>query len=113
MQPQKETVIINGQVWDIIPVRPSDLTVYRKGKDPEYRDGDCVLPDRPRSRLSRKERRIRIDKTLNDEDFLETLIHEVGHAASPDKIEEWIQDHAEELKNIIWVYGYRRKGHDE
>lgn len=109
----KKTVIIHGQKWDILLVNPSALTRYRKGKEPEYLHGDCVVPERPRSRLSRKERKIRIDKTLHDEDFLETLVHEVYHAANPDKNEEWVQDPAEELKNILWLFGYRRKGIDD
>jgi hypothetical protein len=101
-------VSINGEAWDIVPVRPSALTVYRKGREPEYRAGDCVVPRSPRSRLSRKERRIRIDKTLSDEELLETLIHEYLHAANPDKNEEWIEDPAEDLKNILWAFGFRR-----
>lgn len=104
---------VHGENWDIIPVRPCDLTIYRRGKDPEHRHGECIVPQRPSSKLSRKERRIRIDKTLGDEDMLETLIHEYLHAANPDKNEEWIADPAEELKNILIAFGFRRKGHDE
>ena len=104
----KTTVAIHGQQWDVVPVRPSALTIYRKGQEPERLHGDCIVPERPRSRLSRKERRIRIDKTLDEKTLLETLIHEFLHAANPDKNEEWIEDPAEELTELLWKFGYRR-----
>ena len=102
----KKEVSIHGKKWDIHLVPQSQLTDYRRG---EQSDGDCVVPSRPKNKLSRKERRIRIAKTLPDDDFLETLVHETLHAAFPEKNEEWIEDTAEDLKNILWAFGYRRK----
>lgn len=109
----KKEVSIHGQKWDIHLVRQSALTIYRKGKDPEKQDGECIVPIRPSSKLTRKERLIRIDKSLNDETTCETILHECLHAAFPEKNEEWIADTAEDLKNALYKFGHYRKGTDE
>lgn len=106
----KKTVTIHGQKWDIHLVPQSKLTDYRKQ---EQSDGDCIVPMNPAARLSRKERRIRICKTLDDETMMETLQHEALHAMFPDKNEEWIAQTAEDLKNILRAFGYHRKGTDD
>lgn len=105
----KKEVSIHGQKWDIHLVPQSSLTDYRKQ---EQSDGDCIVPIRPHHKLSRKERRIRICKTLNEETMMETLLHESLHAMFPEKNEAWIADTAEDLKNILRTFGFR-KGTDD
>ena len=105
MRRQKTSVKIHGQFGDIVSVNQSEWTGYKRN---ESRDGDCVVPIRPGHKLSRKERVIRISKTLNDDDLLETLIHEPLHAMFPEKNEEWISDTARDLKNILIKFGFKR-----
>jgi hypothetical protein len=108
---ETEIVTINGEAWDSVAVRPSALTVRRKGKR-EERDGDCIVPTHPRSKLSREERKIRFRNTLDSEDLMEVIIHETLHAAQPDKVEAWVAATAEDIKNHLLKYGFHRKEDD-
>jgi hypothetical protein len=109
----KEVVTLNAEQWDIIAVRPSDITVYRRGKEPEERDGTCMVPPCPRSVLSRKDRKIKFRNTLDCADLLETLIHEALHALQPDKKEHWVAASAKDVAKVLLKYGFVRNGHDE
>lgn len=102
----KTTVTIHGKRWDIVSVNRSELTDYRRD---EVKDGDCVVPIHPGHKLTRKERVIRICKSLGEEDLMETLLHESLHAMYPEKNEEWIQQSAKELKTILWKFGFRKE----
>jgi hypothetical protein len=108
---ETEVVTLNGELWDVVAARPSALTRYRKGKRDQL-DGDCIVQKHPRSKLSRKERKIRYRNTLDSADLMETLIHEVLHALQPDKVEAWVLATAEDVKDVLLKYGFHRKEDD-
>lgn len=88
-------VTIRGKRWKVVFTRLSRGT-----------DGEC---DEPRER--RKE--IRISTRLGEQDTLETIVHEVLHAADFDKKEEWADDVGRNLARLLWRLGYRRKDVDD
>lgn len=104
----------NGQNWDAQFVRPCDLTDYKKRDkdgDPERREGDCTMPMDPAHRLSRKERVIRIDKTLSSDELLNVALHEAMHATFPFLNEEWVDAPITDIAAFLVKLGFR-KGRD-
>ncbi len=73
---------------------------------PRGTDGECDHPDTPAKEL-------RIRKGLSEQDTLETIVHEVLHAADFDKKEEWAEDVGRNLARLLWRLGYRRKVDDD
>lgn len=57
----------------------------------------------------KKGKSIRIDKHITGWKLLETLLHEVLHAADWDKDEEWIEYTARDIARLLWKLGYRMK----
>lgn len=68
--------------------------------------GDCMAPHDPG-------KTIRILNGLDAEETLDTIIHEVLHAADWHKTEEWVNTVASDLARILWKLGYRRTDVDE
>ncbi len=69
--------------------------------------GACEPPDSPR-------KEIRVRQNLRGKLQLDTLIHEMLHAADWSKDEhDWITPVAADIASVLWKLGYRRKGHDE
>jgi hypothetical protein len=62
-------------------------------------DGICEL-----SGASQLE--IWIHPSLSGEKMLETLIHEMLHAAFPDIAEESVEESAKDLASVLWDLGY-------
>src|SRR4051812_47428500 len=56
-----------------------------------------------------KRKEIRIKETLDEATSLETIVHEILHAADFWKREEWVQTVGSDLARILWKLGYRRK----
>lgn len=63
--------------------------------------GDCDGPHI-------KNKQIRINKNLRDIALLDTLIHEMLHAADWQRDEEWIEETAEDIARILTKLGYRK-----
>ena len=51
---------------------------------------------------------IRIRKGLDEKTELDTLIHEALHASDWSKSEEWIEETAKEVANLLWGMGWRK-----
>jgi hypothetical protein len=64
-------------------------------------DGECEAPDV-------EGKRILIHKGLKDLDELETLLHEMIHAAYWDLNEEAVHDGAHDIALALWRIGYRK-----
>jgi hypothetical protein len=69
-------------------------------------DGECDPPTKPG-------KEIRIKDNLPPQDTLETLIHEMFHAANWTLDEEHITESARDIARGLWKLGYRRQGVDE
>jgi hypothetical protein len=91
---------ILGKWWTLRFVPASELP---KGKD-GARDCDGLC-DKPTD----KGKRILVYDKLSEEETLETVVHEVLHAADWWKDEEWIEHAANDLARILWRLGYRRR----
>jgi hypothetical protein len=63
--------------------------------------GVCDAPDA-------EGKRIRIRKGIRGKQELDTLIHEMLHAAFWDMDEEAINDTAHDIAAVLWRLGYRR-----
>lgn len=67
--------------------------------------GSCDSPDTPK-------KSIRIASNLKDKEKLEVLIHEVIHAAGWNLCEEFVEQLAYDLSNILWRVGLRFDKHN-
>jgi hypothetical protein len=85
-------VTIRGKKWKVL------FTQLPRGTD-----GECDHPATPG-------KEIRISTRLSEEDTLETIVHEVLHAADFDKSEEWADDVGRNLARLLWRLGYRKTG---
>jgi hypothetical protein len=88
-------VKLNGKWWNLKFV-------------PQLRDyGDMVDPGKAEGR------RIRIGTWQDDEDLLDTLIHECLHAIEPNWTEERVTEASKELSRVLWRLGYRRASQEK
>jgi hypothetical protein len=69
-------------------------------------DGECDDPTTPG-------KEIRIHKALDEKTTLETVVHEVLHAADWHKKEEWVTEVGRDLSRVLWRLGYRRSEKEE
>jgi hypothetical protein len=53
-------------------------------------------------------RRIRIGTWQQDEELLDTIIHEALHCIEPNWTEERVAEASKELARLLWRLGYRR-----
>lgn len=51
---------------------------------------------------------IRIRRSVEGRDRMDTIIHEALHAIYPDESEEVVNRSATEIANLLWACGYRR-----
>ncbi len=63
--------------------------------------GECDPP-------SKTGKEIRIRKGLKGEILLDTILHELAHAADQSKDEEWVNEMASDMARALWRLGYRR-----
>jgi hypothetical protein len=84
---QDQHVTIGGKRWALQFVPLRDL-------------GEC---DNPKS----IHKRIRIKRSLKGRERLDTLIHEMAHAADWPKSEEWVESFATDVARVLWKLGYR------
>ena len=81
---------VGGKYWD--------LTFSKmKGK---YL-GRCDAPHIP-------EKKIKISKDIEGKEELDTLLHELLHAADWWKDEEWVEQTASEIATVLWRLGWRK-----
>jgi hypothetical protein len=59
-----------------------------------------------------KNKTIKIQKGLNEEDELGTIIHECLHASDWSKDEEWVDQVSRDICKILLKMGYRKKKDD-
>lgn len=83
-------VTILGKRWRLRFCRFEDTTQL----------GECDSPD-----TTRKEIRIRHD--LRGKQKLDTLLHELRHAADWGQSEQFVADEATQVANILWRLGLR------
>lgn len=62
--------------------------------------GECQAPTTPR-------KTIKVRASLKGELRLDTLIHEMLHAADWSKDEEWVNETATDIARNLWRLGYR------
>lgn len=82
---------IRGKQWEL---------VFEKLADGYF--GFCDHPER----LGKK---IRIRPDQGELEMLDTLLHEMGHAAYWDMKEEAIDEAATDIAKALWRLGYRRQ----
>lgn len=87
-------VLIRGRRWRIERCELSRRTA-----------GECDAPDA-------ESKAIRIDRRLKGQEELETIIHEVIHAAHWDLCEEAVDETAEAIARVLWRLGYRQRSDD-
>jgi hypothetical protein len=63
--------------------------------------GTCEDPFEP-------ERIIRIKQGMSEKETLDTIIHEILHAADWWKKEEWVENVATDITRTLWRLGYRK-----
>ena len=68
--------------------------------------GNCDKTPFCQSDLTHKE--LVIDSQLTGLDELDTIIHEINHAADWSKKEEWVLQLSTDIARILWRAGYRK-----
>jgi hypothetical protein len=91
---------ILNKVWTLRFVPAAELPKDKDGN----RDCDGVC-DSPND----KRKEILVYDKLNESDRLETVVHEVLHAADWHKDETWVATVSNDLARILWRLGYRKQ----
>lgn len=74
-------------------------TIHRTKNLPPDRDGECDYTART----------IRVRHTLQGEELLEVIVHEMFHARWPDLSEEAVGEHAQEIAGVLYSFGFRHE----
>ena len=69
----------------------------------ENTGGECDSPDT-------KGKQIRISTDLQREEELEVVIHELLHASDWSKDEEWVEEIAQDISNVLMRLGWKKDG---
>lgn len=69
----------------------------------ENTGGECDSPDT-------KGKEIRISTDLQREEELEIIIHELLHASDWSKDEEWVEEIAQDISNVLMKLGWKKDG---
>ena len=69
----------------------------------ENTGGECDSPDT-------KGKEIRISTDLQREEELEIIIHELLHASDWSKDEEWVEEIAQDISNVLMRLGWKKDG---
>jgi hypothetical protein len=78
------------------------VTYLGKAKRDHYVAGKCDDP-------TQQKKAIRIKKGQEPKTELDATIHEILHAADWHKSEEWVEQVAVDLAEILWRLGYRKQ----
>lgn len=98
------------QVWRLVFVPRSKLYDRRRK---EQLDGVCAVPQHPGHVLTEVQRVIHLRNDLDDEDLMESVIHELGHAAFPDRQEAYVEHFARDTMRLLMRLGFHRKECDD
>jgi len=55
-----------------------------------------------------EENRLAVDPRQNEEEYLDTLLHEMHHFADPDASEDTVLERTAVFSVVLWRMGYRR-----
>lgn len=89
MAKKRASIFIGNERW----------TIHRTSKLPTDRDGECDYSART----------IRIRASLQGEELLEVIVHEMFHARWPDLSEEAVMEHAQEIAGTLYGLGFRHE----
>ena len=89
MAKKRATIYIGDARW----------TIHRTSKLPSDRDGECDYSART----------IRVRASLQGEELLEVIVHEMFHARWPDLSEEAVMEHAQEIAGTLYGLGFRHE----
>lgn len=72
-----------------------------------------IAPARYRNRKQRVygehvENRITVDPRQDEEEYLDTLLHEMHHFVDPEASEETVRERTAVFSTALWKMGYRR-----
>jgi len=89
--------VVGGKHWNYV-----EKPIYEKTAEGHVICGRCDPPDKPNKTIT-------INSRLRGEELLDTIIHEVLHAASWDVLDEgFVEQTATDLARILWKLGYRK-----
>lgn len=108
MLPKTMRFMLFRQQWRLHFV--SRRAMYDR-KNKEQLDGVCAVPAHPGHVLTKEQRTVHARDDLDDEDLMETIVHEMGHAAFPDRSEEYIDQFARDVTRLLGRLGYKRGDH--
>lgn len=86
---------VGNKIWELLRGKPKDFG----GSNSNF--AHCDHPNT-------KSKQIIIDPNIKDQLELEIFIHELLHAADWSKSEEWVNNIAADIANILWKEGYRK-----
>ena len=89
MAKKRASIYIGDERW----------TIHRTSKLPSDRDGECDYSART----------IRVRASLQGEELLEVIVHEMFHARWPDLSEEAVMEHAQEIAGTLYGLGFRHE----
>jgi len=89
MARRRATIYIGDQRW----------TIHRTKNLSPDRDGECDYAAKT----------IRVRATLQGEELLEVVVHEMFHARWPDLSEEAVGEHAQEIAGTLYGLGFRHE----
>ena len=74
-------------------------TIHRTNRLPADRDGECDYAAKT----------IRVRASLQGEELMEVIVHEMFHARWPDLSEEAVNEHAQEVAGTLAGFGFRHE----
>lgn len=83
---------VGNKYWNLVFIELDETT-----------GGECDSPDT-------KGKEIRISTDLQREEELEIIIHELLHASDWSKDEEWVEEIAQDISNVLMKLGWKKDG---
>ncbi len=89
MARKRASIFIGNERW----------TIHRTSRLSTDRDGECDYSART----------IRVRASLQGEELMEVIVHEMFHARWPDLSEEAVMEHAQEIAGTLYGLGFRHE----
>ncbi len=89
MARKRANIFIGNERW----------TIHRTSRLSTDRDGECDYSART----------IRVRASLQGEELMEVIVHEMFHARWPDLSEEAVMEHAQEIAGTLYGLGFRHE----
>jgi len=86
---KRASIFIGNERW----------TIHRTSRLSTDRDGECDYSART----------IRVRASLQGEELMEVIVHEMFHARWPDLSEEAVMEHAQEIAGTLYGLGFRHE----